>query len=186
MKSIVLLFFSVTMSCNLTWAQLDSTRINTAVDTVGNSGLIMRQSFETEAPIDMVWAAYTTKKGWESWAVPLAEVDLKINGAIKTNYNPQGQIGDSATIVLHILNFIPQKLITLQAGITNNFPQFMQDEADDFYNIITFEKTENGGTKVISYGLGYKNEPRYHKMMHFFVKGNEQSLLQLLKYLEGE
>jgi hypothetical protein len=41
----------------------------------------------------VTYAAYTTKKGYENWATPLAEVDLKVGGFIKSNYNKEGKIG---------------------------------------------------------------------------------------------
>ena len=51
-----------------------------------------------EAPVDSVWAAFTTKEGQESWNVAHAEIDLKIGGKMRTHYDAAGRIGDSNTI----------------------------------------------------------------------------------------
>ena len=137
-------------------------------------------------PVDSVWNAYTTKEGWENWAVPLAEVDLKVGGFIKTNYNAQGKIGDSTTIVTHIINYVPKKLLTLQAELTDNFPEFMKKDAQDFYNIIYLDELENGYTNIKSFGIGYKNDPKYLSLMNYFIIANEKTLINLISYLEKE
>ncbi|HKL90474.1 MAG TPA: hypothetical protein VJ880_04780, partial [Allomuricauda sp.] len=68
----------------------DEKRVLSTIDSTKTPELVLIQEFIVNSPIDSVWNAYTTKKGWESWAVPLAEVDLKVGGYIKTNYNKAG------------------------------------------------------------------------------------------------
>lgn len=160
-------------------------RIVSIIDSTQKNEIVLIQVFTVNAPLDSVWKAYTTKKGWESWAVPIADVKLKVGGYIKTNYNKEGEIGDSTTIVTHIVNYVPQKILTLQAEITDNFPDFMKEEAEDFYNVIYFEELEYGRTNVESYGIGYKNNPKYLSLMSYFVKANEMSLMNLISYLES-
>ena len=53
-------------------------------------------------------------------------------------------------------------MITLQAEITENFPTFMKADEKDFFNIIEFRELSPEKTKIISYGLGYKNNQKYH------------------------
>lgn len=146
--------------------------------------LVLIQEFTVDAPVQKVWDAYTTKKGYEKWAVPLAKFDLKVGGSIKTNYNAAGTIGDSTTIVTHIINYVPQRLLTLQAEISENFPQFMKEDAKDFYNVIYFDEVEDGRTHIKSFGIGYKNNPQYLSLMDFFITANEETLLKLIDYLE--
>lgn len=189
MKKLKLLAVNIFLSfifCGISSAQqtTESERITTRIDTTQSGGLIMIQEFTVDAPIDKAWQAYTTEEGWKSWAVPIAEVDFKINGTIKTNYNPNGTIGDSTTIVTHVLNYVPKRLITLQAEITENFPAFMKEDEKDLYNVIEFEETGESQIKIISYGIGYKNTQKYQDLMGYFVKANEESLLQLIRYLE--
>jgi len=159
-------------------------RVVSTIDSTYNSEIVLIQEFTVNVPLDSVWNAYTTKKGWESWAVAIAEIDLKVGGFIKTNYNENGKIGDSTTILTHIINYVPKKLITLQAEITENFPEFMKKEAKDFYNVIYFEESKKGTTNVKSYGIGYKNTPKYLSLMKYFISANEMSLMNLITYLE--
>lgn len=161
-------------------------RVISKIDSTKTPELVLIQELTVKAPIDSVWNAYTTKRGWENWAVPLAEVHLKVGGYIKTNYNEQGKIGDSTTIVTHIINYVPKRLLTLQAEIADNFPEFMKDDAKDFYNVIYFDELENGHTNIKSFGIGYKNNPKYLSLMDYFIPANEKTLMNLIAYLENE
>ena len=160
-------------------------RIKSTIDSTSATELVLIQEFEVNVPVDSVWHAYTTGEGMESWAVPLAEVDLKVGGLIKTNYNQDGQLGDSTTIVTHIVNYVPKQVLTLQAEMTHNFPQFMRDEEKDFYNVIFFQKLGKNRTKVVSYGIGYKKTPKFLSLMEYFISANEAALEKLIGYLEA-
>ena len=185
MQILSLISFFLLANCLIAQEKQGASRITSSIDSTYNHEIVLIQEFSVDATIDEVWEAYTTKAGWENWAVPLAEVDLKIGGTIKTNYNPKGQIGDSTTIVTHIINYVPRKLLTLQAEITDNFPEFMKKEAKNFYNVIYFDEDKPGRTNVKSYGIGYKNTPKYLGLMKFFIPANEKTLLNLISYLEN-
>lgn len=189
MKNTILILFSflfTSISFGQHNVEIEKKRVVSTIDSTRTPELVLIQEFTVNSPIDSVWNAYTTKKAWESWAVPLAEIDLKVGGFIKTNYNKAGKIGDSTTIVTHIINYVPKKLITLQAEITDNFPDFMKKDAKDFYNVIYLDETEKGKTNVKSYGIGYKNNPKYLALMEYFMPANEKLLMNLILYLETD
>jgi len=160
-------------------------RVTSTVDSSRADNMVLIQTFEVNADIDRVWEAYTTKTGWESWAVPVAEIDFKINGLIQTSYNKDAKIGDPGTIRLHVINFVPKKVITLQAELTPSFPEFMKEDAEGLYNVILFEEIDSERTKIISYGIGYKNTQKYKDLLKFFIAGNASSYMQLISYLEN-
>jgi len=183
----IILILSLQFMCITGYSQKDTTsekRIISYIDSTHSPELVLIQEFKVKASISKVWEAYTTKKGYESWAVPIAEIDLKVGGTIKTNYNKDGAIGDSSTIVTHIINYVPFQILTLQAEITDNFPAFMKSEEKDFYNLIYFEALSENQTRIKSYGIGYKNTPKYLELMNYFILGNEATLKQLIRYLE--
>ena len=184
MKNLILITIFALFSISVYSQVLDNNRVITTIDSTNRKEIVLIQEFSINVPLDSVWNAYTTKEGWENWAVPLAEVDFKVSGLIRTNYNKQGTIGDSSTIVLHVVNYVPRKLITLQAELNAHFPEFMKKDEKDFYNLIYFEKIDRSLTKVVSYGIGYKNSPKYHKLLKFFISGNEMSYKNLIQYLE--
>ena len=159
-------------------------RITSVIDSTYKDNMVLTQSFEIEATPEAVWEAYTTAKGWQSWVAPLAEVDFRLDGTIKSNYDKNGKIGDPQTVVLHIINFVPQKMITLQAELTANFPEFMKADAQQLYNVIHFETLGPKRVRLTSYGIGYRNTAKYKGLMKFFISGNESSYQKLISYLE--
>lgn len=184
MKRVISIFL-VLLSYTQVHGQTDTEpRVKSWVDSSYANELVLIHEFKVNVPLDKVWDTYTTKKGWESAFVAKAELDFKVNGTIKTSYDQNATIGDSSTIVLHIINYVPKKLLTLQAEITRNFPEFMKSDEKDFFNIISFEEVEPSVTKVTSYGIGYKNNPKYQSLMKFFIEGNELSYNNLILFLE--
>ena len=184
MKRFVLIAFLLASLTGKSQDSLSQKRIVSYIDSTNSPELVMVQEFEVNASVQQTWEAYTTMKGYESCAVPLAEIELKVGGTIKTNYNKEGAIGDSSTIVTHIINYVPYQLLTLQAEINENFPEFMKKEAKGFYNVIYFEAVDSNRTKVKSYGIGYKNTAKYLELMNYFMIANESTLRQLINYLE--
>ena len=62
----------------------------------------------------------------------------------------------------------------------------MKKDAQDFYNIIYLDELENGYTNIKSFGIGYKNDPKYLSLMNYFIIANEKTLINLISYLEKE
>ena len=144
--------------------------------------LILIQEVSFDAPIADVWRAYITAEGWTAWASPKAEIDLRVGGTIRTAY--QGEIGGSNTNTLHIVNYVPEKLLTLRAELSRNWPAIMQEDAERLSNVILFDETKEGVTRVQSYGIGYTDAPEYDQLMGFFIKANEGLYKNLRAYLE--
>ena len=164
---------------NLTFGQATS-----KTDTLPSGELMLQQEIVINTSVEKVWDAYTTPEGWEKWITPIVEMDFKINGTIKSHYDSTAIIGDKGTIVNHILNYIPQKQITMQAELNENFPAFMIGEEKNLYSIVDFEKMDENQTKLTIYGIGNKNDQQWRELLNFFIHGNEMSLNNLKKYLE--
>ncbi len=161
-------------------------RISTTIKTEENGDILLIHEMTINSPVDNVWNAFATTEGWTSWAVPVGKVDMKIGGLIQSNYREDGKITDDDAVTLHIINYVPKRAITLQAELAPHFPDVLKSREKQMYNLITFDPVNENQTKLISYGIGYKDTPELQKMLQFFVKGNEQSYQQLIKYLENE
>jgi uncharacterized protein YndB with AHSA1/START domain len=146
--------------------------------------LVVEQTVFVDAPIADVWAAYTTEAGWQAWAAPVVEIDLRAGGTIRTNYTRGAAIGDPGTNTLHILNLVPERVLTLQAELDQNWPEVMQQDAGRLMNLVLFEPLAPERTKITSYGLGYRDSPEYDALMGFFVPANEALYAGLKQYLE--
>jgi uncharacterized protein YndB with AHSA1/START domain len=140
----------------------------------------LRHEVILDAPVDEVWKVFTTKEGVESWMVPLAEVDFRLGGTLKTNYNAKGTIGDEGTITQHVLAFEPLRMITWQSSPPANAPNFIK-VACQGWAVIRFDELSPRRTRVTVTGCGYGTGPDWDKALEFFERGNAWTLQQLQK-----
>ncbi|MEM8486898.1 MAG: SRPBCC domain-containing protein [Bacteroidota bacterium] len=164
--------------------QDEQSEIVSRVDSTTAGELILTQEVVIHASLEEVWDAYTTEAGWAKWSAPLVSIDLRAGGIIRTNYNAEGTLDDETTNTLFIRNYVPYQLITLQADIAPNWPEFMKSDADNLYNVVLFESLGENKTRLVSHGMGYQNNEKYWDLMAFFIKGNEMSYQKLKEVLE--
>lgn len=148
------------------------------------TGYTLIQEVYVRAPIDKVWAAYVTADGWTAWASPVAAVDLKPGGTIRTHYDRHAKIGDDGTNTLRVVNFVDQRLLTLQADVSENWPDLMKKDARHLMNVIVFDDLGNGATRIHSYGVGYRKDEGYERLLEFFDEANQELFAKLRLYLE--
>ncbi|MCM8557752.1 SRPBCC domain-containing protein [Sphingomicrobium sediminis] len=150
--------------------------------------LTLRQEVVLDTDLDTAWSMFTTGEGAATWMAPVAEVDLRPGGAIRTNYDPAAAIGDPGTTELRIVNFAPKRILTLQADLSEVEADWLTDairaEADSFYNVITFDALGPGRTRIVSWGTGYRDDPDYRTMLGFFVRANRWTFEQLAAAVE--
>lgn len=165
-------------------AAASNKKIKSTIKTEANGDIFLIQEVTMNAPLKKVWAAYTTAEGWQGWATPVASVDLNIGGTIRTNYRKEGTVDDKDAIVLHIINYVPERILTLQAELAPHFPAALTERQKQMYNLITFHSLGENRSKIVSYGIGYKDTPEMQKLLKFFVSGNEQTYEKLIQYVE--
>lgn len=162
----------------------EESEIVSRVDSTAAGELILTQEVVIHASLAEVWDAYTTEAGWAKWSTPLVSIDLRAGGIIRTNYNADGTLDDETANTLFIRNYVPYQLLTLQADIAPNWPEFMKAEADNLYNVVLFEALGENKTRLVSHGMGYQNNEKYWGLMEFFIKGNAMGYKRLKEVLE--
>lgn len=134
-----------------------------------------------DASRDAVWAAWTTKKGQESWNVAHSNIDLKVGGKMLAQYDAKGAIGDPNTIENIILAFEPNRMIAIQVGKPpEKFP--FKEAIKSVWHVLTFEDAGPGRTRVRIVGLGYGNDDESKKMHAFFEQGNAFTMKKLQEH----
>lgn len=141
------------------------------VESIVSEGVI-------NAPVAAVWAAFTTPEGLRAWLAPHAEVDLRIDGMMRTNYNPDGRLGDAGTIENRILAYEPERLLVIRvAKPPANFP--FKDVVADMWTVIHFLPGPEGKTVLRTVGLGFDGREQSQKMKAFFQRGNDYTVAKL-------
>ena len=145
----------------------DVNGVHSHVLETASGHLALVQTFVVEAPVSKVWKAYTTEEGWTAWASPKAEIDLRPGGTIRTHYGEDAEVGDPGTITLHIVNYVPERLITLRAELADHFPDIMKEDDGNLMEVTVFEPLSKKRTRVSSYGVGYRQLPRLSRAVGF-------------------
>ena len=132
------------------------------------------------APVDHVWEAFTTKEGLESWLAAHAEIELKIGGKMKTQYDPKGTIGDAKAIENTILSYEPMRMLSIKATkAPETFP--FPNAIKNMWTVVYFEAEGEKSTRVREVSLGFGDDDESKKMREFFKRGNEFTLQRLQK-----
>lgn len=130
------------------------------------------------APVKDVWMAFTTKEGQESWMVAHSEVELKVGGLMRTNYDPKGKIGDPGTIENMIISYDPERMISIRVTkVPEGFP--FPNAVLSMWTVIYFEAASPQTTRVRFVGLGFGSDEESVKMRAFFDRGNAYTLKKL-------
>ncbi len=161
----------------------DGFSVSSRVERTAVGERVLIQEVLLNASITDVWQAYTTDEGWMSWAAPKARVDLRAGGTILTQYEPNAEIGDPGTNTLHIINYVPQRLLTLKAELNANWPEVMKQDGERLNNVILFERVSDSQTRIESYGVGYGDSPEYEQLIEFFISANEGLFAELARAL---
>lgn len=133
------------------------------------------------APLDQVWAAYTTKTGLESWMAAHAEIDLRVGGVMKTQHDSKGTTDDATAIANTILSYEPLRLLSLKV---TKFPQGFPfpTAIRNMWTIVYFEAQGEKATRVREICLGFGPDEESAKMREFFNRGNAFTMELLQKH----
>lgn len=108
----------------------------------------------------------------------MADIDLRIDGLMRTHYKASGQLDDEGSIANRILAFEPERLLAIKvakAPKTFPFPKAVQA----MWTVIHLRETPEGQTHVRAVGLGFTDDPESSRMREFFQKGNDYTLAKL-------
>ncbi len=132
------------------------------------------------APLDQVWAAFTTKAGLESWMVAHAEIELKIGGTMKTQYDPKGTTDDAKAIANTILSYEPMRMLSFKiTKAPQGFP--FPNSIPNMWTVIYFEAQGEKATRIREISMGFGEDDEARKMREFFNRGNATTIEHLQK-----
>ncbi|HEY0965863.1 MAG TPA: SRPBCC domain-containing protein [Opitutaceae bacterium] len=132
------------------------------------------------APVSAVWSAWTTTAGLKSWLAPHVDIDLRVDGLMRTNYAPTGTLGDAGTIENRILAFEPERMLAIKvAKAPAGFP--FGDTIFSMWTVLYFTPGEGGRTHLRIVGMGFTPDEISQKMKAFFTQGNQFTLEQIQK-----
>lgn len=130
------------------------------------------------APIETVWQAWTTSEGLQSWLAPHADIDFRIGGRMRANYNVNGNLDDPGTIENTILSFDPYRMISIRVSqAPANFP--FPSAVYDMWTVMYFEAVSAEETHVRVVANGFQDNEESRRMRAFFEQGNAATIQQM-------
>jgi len=128
-----------------------------------------------------VWKLFTTDEGLKKWIAPVAKIDMRTGGCIRTNYDRTKTPEDSTSIRLDIINYLEYEMLTLKVNLNNSFPAETKKEDKNLQEIIQFVDAGRGKTKIISTMVGWGQGNDWNTVYGFFEKGNDWTYKEILK-----
>jgi uncharacterized protein YndB with AHSA1/START domain len=128
-----------------------------------------------EAPVDTVWAAWSTSDGLRGWLAPHAEIDLRVGGLMRTNYDPAAVLGDRQTIENEVLSFEPGRMLSIRvARAPDDFP--FANAIRPMWTVLYFDEAGPGRTRLRVVSLGFRPDEESQRMRAFFDHGNKATV----------
>jgi uncharacterized protein YndB with AHSA1/START domain len=135
------------------------------------------------APVSAVWSAWTTTVGLKAWLAPHADIDLRIDGVMRSNYDPKGRLGDAGTIENRVLAYEPERMLSIKvAKAPEKFP--FKTKISDMWTVLYFQPTVDCKTSLRIVGMGFGTDEESQRMKEFFIQGNASTLTQLQKHFQ--
>lgn len=112
-----------------------------------------------DAPVDSVWAAWSSSEGLRSWLAPHAGIDLRVGGLMRTNYDAQGTLGDPGTLNNTILSYEPARMLSIKVSkAPADFP--FPGAIREMWTVLYFEPQGMDRTRVRVVSLGFTADER--------------------------
>jgi uncharacterized protein YndB with AHSA1/START domain len=132
-----------------------------------------------DAPVSEVWKVFSTSEGYKVLGPALADVDLRVGGAIRSRYDANGTLGDAETIENTILAYEPPTMMAVRIAKTPaSFP--FKSAWKTTWTVITLSPVEGTKTHLRAASLGFGTDEESVAMRRFFEAGN-QSVVELVR-----
>ncbi|MET0661136.1 MAG: SRPBCC domain-containing protein [Steroidobacteraceae bacterium] len=106
------------------------------------------------APIETVWALFTTAAGYQELGAAKADVDLRVGGLVRTQANESGTLDDANSRAREILAFDPLHMLASRpARVPADFPN--REAVLKTWTVIYFNSIAGATTHVRVVTLGY-------------------------------
>lgn len=187
MTKTLLICFAISMVATAaeaapSWRNFPDVQNTSYVEPSGDRAI--RLSIVIPAAATQCFDAFATTDGFQSWAVPVARIDLRVGGVIESSYNPDAKLGDRDNIKNEIVGYIPGELLVLKNVQAPR--DFVDSELfQKTVTVISFQPVDSNHTRVTVANVGYGSGDRFTAIMGKFEWADAYVLAQLKKRFEN-
>ena len=139
---------------------------------------LLRAEVEVAAPIDSVWAAWTTDAGVRSFFAPGSRIEPKVDGAYEIWFMPEAPAGQRGGDDLRVLAFEPNRRL---AFTWNAPPSLPYARAQRTMVVVELEPAGDRRTRVRLTHLGWGEGKEWDATFDYFAKAWSVQVLPFLK-----
>ncbi len=145
----------------------------------------LRWEVELDTGVSEAWAAFTTEEGMRAWIAPQVQVDFRIGGLIRSNYDPEAATDDPSWIETRVLAYEPERVLCWK---TAKSPAGFAHAAvvEQAWSVIRFEPIGPERTRVVLTSCGWGEGPQWDAALEFFNRGNAYLLEKLEAHFAAE
>ncbi len=153
--------------------------------TTADGARTLQQSIVIDAPVAVLWKAFTDAEEFKRWDSPVAAIDLRVGGSLEASYDPAHAIGDPDNIRHRIITFLPGRLIVFQ----NIQAPHALPGAEAFQRTVTILEYQPLGparTRVVLSSTGWASDPASQRLYRFFRNDNPELLEKMKSVYEAK
>ena len=117
------------------------------------------------APVDAVWAAWTTREGIVSFFAPDAQVDARVGGAFHIHFDPTAPAGLKGADDSHFMALQPKKMLSFD---WNAPPSLPEARAQRTFVVVRLEAVDERSTRVRLHHTGWGDGGEWDKAHAYF------------------
>lgn len=125
----------------------------------------VRAEVIVDAPIEQVWAAWTTEEGVKAFFAPACRIDLRVDGAYEMYFRPEAPPGQRGGEGLRLLQVDPPRRL---AFTWNAPPEQPRVRGQRTMVTLDFESLEGGRTRVRLAHVGWGHGAEWDESFRYF------------------
>ncbi len=153
--------------------------------TLAGAGAAAERAIEktvvVPAPLDAVWAAWTTREGITSFFAPDAVVDARPGGAFHVHIDPGAPPGLKGADTMRFMAVQPQRMLSFDWNAPPSLPQAREQRT---LVILRFEALEPARTRLALHHVGWGDGGEWDRAYTYFDRAWGGVLASLVKRFE--
>ena len=150
-----------------------------AVTTAAPADRVLRTTIELAAPVNQVWALWTTEAGVTSFFAPGARIEPRVEGAYEIYFNPAAPPGQRGADGMQILVFQPSRRLAFTWNAPPSLPD-MRGQRTIVY--IDLEPAGEGRTRLTFTHTGWGQGADWDAAYDYFDKAWNGFVLPMLQH----
>ncbi|MBL8344046.1 MAG: SRPBCC domain-containing protein [Rubrivivax sp.] len=120
---------------------------------------------DVPAPLDQVWAAWTTREGIVGFFAPDARVEARVGGAFQIYFDPGAAAGDRGADDMRFLALQPKRMLSFDWNAPPSLPEARQQRT---FVVVRFAPLDDKTTRVTLHHTGWGDGGEWDKAYAYF------------------